>query len=359
MVVWNEEKRQAWAFIKETSTGGGLSTVDVVFPGAPFHLALAPERLRLMLLPYLSWVNNDTWSKVANPWSPQYLGLWPVADQRVSERGGQPIEETANQLLMLAAIAQRQQGNVTYLTPYRPILRTWAEYLNVSLPDPANQLCTDDFEGPEPHNANLAVKGIIGLTAYAVLLRFFGQDAEAARWDSQAAVYGREWMDLALDPVTADTGEGSLPHYKQRYDLNATWSSKYNLLWQYLLDTTAFPDSVRRTENAFYQTQANAYGIPLDNRNLFAKTDWLSWIAALAFDNATQQERIIDFIYQFAATSPDRQPFSDLYDTTTNRYNGVFIARFVMGALWALPLTTIHQQREQLPADVQRWAVED
>jgi hypothetical protein len=66
-----------------------------------------------------------------------------------------------------------------------PLLRGWADYLIASLPDPGNQLCTDDFEvalsfdssgsephsgilirvirrcaqGPSPHNVNLAAKG--------------------------------------------------------------------------------------------------------------------------------------------------------------------------------------------------------
>ena len=43
-------------------------------------------------------------------------------------------------------------------THTRGVLETWAEYLNASLPDPGNQLCTDDFEGPSPHNVNLALK---------------------------------------------------------------------------------------------------------------------------------------------------------------------------------------------------------
>ena len=38
------------------------------------------------------------------------------------------------------------------------MLKIWADYIVVSLPDPGDQLCTDDFEGPSPHNVNLAAK---------------------------------------------------------------------------------------------------------------------------------------------------------------------------------------------------------
>ena len=40
----------------------------------------------------------------------------------------------------------------------RSLLSTWANDTVASLPDPGNQLCTDDFEGPSPHNVNLAAK---------------------------------------------------------------------------------------------------------------------------------------------------------------------------------------------------------
>lgn len=51
---------------------------------------------------------------------------------------------------------------------------TWGDYLVSSLPDPGNQLCTDDFEGPSPHNVNLAAKGIVGLGAYSLILKIKG-----------------------------------------------------------------------------------------------------------------------------------------------------------------------------------------
>lgn len=56
---------------------------------------------------------------------------------------------------------------------YWPLLTSWANYLNASLPFPANQLCTDDFTGSSvsdycnltciigrlANNTNLAAKG--------------------------------------------------------------------------------------------------------------------------------------------------------------------------------------------------------
>ena len=40
----------------------------------------------------------------------------------------------------------------------RKVLLIWGDYIVASLPDPGNQLCTDDFEGRSPHNVNLAAK---------------------------------------------------------------------------------------------------------------------------------------------------------------------------------------------------------
>ena len=53
----------------------------------------------------------------------------------------------------------------------RDLLKTWADYLASSLPDPGDQLCTDDFEGVSPHNVNLAAKVGMKSQAIAVPLR--------------------------------------------------------------------------------------------------------------------------------------------------------------------------------------------
>ena len=332
VTVWNEQKKTPWVFIKEMSTGGAMSTVDVLFPGAPLYLAIAPETLKLMLWPIMSWSNNETSDKVTITWAPHDLGGYPIANADAAHQEEMPLEESGNMMLMLAVIAQRQAGDVNWLVPYQRILEEWAQFINSTLPDPNDQLCTDDFEGRSPHNANLAVKGVVALNAYAILLRYFGRFVEADTYDALAKQYAEDWKALAVDT------DGNLKHYKQRYDQASTWSTKYNLIFQYMLGTSAFTEDVRLDEGAYYQSQANTFGIPLDNRHSYQKSDWFSWMGALAFDKPDWQSAIIDYLYQFAHTSPDRQPFADLFDTQTNRLPGGFIARFVMGGLWSIPI---------------------
>jgi len=73
------------------------------------------------------------------------------------------------------------------------------------------RILADDFEGPSPHNANLAGKGIVGLGAYAKLLAMKGDAEGSARYFGVARDYALKWMKFASDPV------GSPHHYKLQY----------------------------------------------------------------------------------------------------------------------------------------------
>lgn len=44
------------------------------------------------------------------------------------------MEDSGHLLMMLAAIVQRQNGNVGYLSDFAPALLSWADYLNSALP---------------------------------------------------------------------------------------------------------------------------------------------------------------------------------------------------------------------------------
>lgn len=71
-------------------------------------------------------------------------GKWPVCDILSQEQEQMPMEESANMLMMLASVVQRL-NTTDFLQPYWNVMDIWAQYLNSTLPDPGNQLCTDDF----------------------------------------------------------------------------------------------------------------------------------------------------------------------------------------------------------------------
>ena len=193
------------------------------------------------------------------------------------------------------------------------------------------------------------VRGILGLASYSLLLNYSGDAVRGAAYMRSARGFAAQWLQMALD----DSGD----HYRLQFNLNNTWSTKYNLMWQGVLGLDLFPQSVADMEVKWYLSHAQPFGVPLDSRSAMVKCDWLSWAAAFA-SSSQDAQRLLDFVYAFADQSPSRSPFSDWYNSTTNRMIG-FTARPVMGGLYARTLIHEIQQQheaEQLPEHAQQDA---
>jgi Domain of unknown function (DUF1793) len=188
--------------------------------------------------------------------------------------------------------------------------------------DPERQLVTDDFTGPLAHNANLSVKAISALGAYATLCEMLGKKAEAASYRKVAQQYAQEWQRMAADGH----------HSRLAFDQPGTWSQKYNLIWDKLLGLNLFPAEVVRAEIAFYKTKQNAYGLPLDSRAQYTKLDWLLWTATLS-DNPADFDALFSPAYKFTNETPDRVPLTDFYQTDTGKHV-YFQARSVVGGVF-------------------------
>eukprot|EP01061_Rhynchopus_euleeides_P014586 TRINITY_DN25229_c0_g1_i2.p1 TRINITY_DN25229_c0_g1~~TRINITY_DN25229_c0_g1_i2.p1 ORF type:complete len:682 (+),score=226.46 TRINITY_DN25229_c0_g1_i2:39-2084(+) len=338
VTVWNSVENVVWVFMKEISSDGDVSTVDVLYPSAPALMYYSPEVMRLLLVPVMEYATQESVKygldvKYNLTWAPHHLGVWPVCDQTPESQEQMPVEETGNILLMIAVVAQLQ-GNVTWLAPYWTQLDSWATYLTTVLPDPGNQLCTDDFEGPSPHNANLAVKGIVSLGAYAALLKQKGDTSGADKWNTIAEGLAVQWVGNATDP--------SKSHTKLQYDLNGTWSQKYNLFFQYVMGITTIPEDVLTQELAYYDDMMNAYGIPLDVRSSITKVDWSFWCASMG--SQTQFLNTVEANYKWLQDTPQRVPWSDYIQTNSANRQG-FQARPVIGGIWSKVLLNQAQAR--------------
>ena len=311
-------------FSKENFSNGSIDTVDVTYPSSPFFLLFNPKLLRAQVQPILDYANMARWRF---PFAPHDLGRYPLANGQqygageASEEDQMPVEESGNMIIMVAAMA-RQDGDAEFVKRYWLLLSKWAAYLKDKGLDPENQLCTDDFAGHLAHNTNLSIKAIVALGAYAQLATLTGHREVAAQYGDLAHTFASRWAQMALD------GD----HYKLAFDRAGTWSQKYNLVWDHILELNLFPAEVTRRELAFYNTHSNEFGLPLDNRATYTKIDWLAWTASLT-GNKAGFEKLFDPAVHFADVSPSRVPLTDWYDTVTGKQVG-FQARSVVGGIF-------------------------
>jgi hypothetical protein len=315
-------------FPKENFSNGCISTVDVLYPSSPFFLFFNPALLEAQLKPVLEYSALPRWKF---PFAPHDLGTYPLADGQVygggelTEEDQMPVEESANMLIMMDALG-RAQGNQHLAEKYWPQLTKWADYLLTDGLDPANQLSTDDFAGHLAHNANLSIKAIEGIDAFAQMATKLGKKDIANQYSTSARQMAAQWAVMALD------GD----HYKLAFDKPGTWSQKYNLVWDMLLGMDLFPASVRKTEMAFYLQKLNQYGLPLDNRADYTKLDWELWTATLS-DEPGQFTALMDPIAKWLRETPTRVPLGDWYDTKT-AIALHFQARSVVGGVFVKAL---------------------
>jgi hypothetical protein len=312
-------------FAKENFSNGDIGTVDVLYPSAPIFLFFNPRLLEAQVRPVLAYAANP--SHWHFPFAPHDLGQFPLANGQnygggeKTEDDQMPVEESGNLILCVDAIARL--GHSTELAEtYWPQLTQWAMFLKQHGLDPENQLTTDDFAGHVTHNANLALKAIDALAAYADLARILHHESEAHEYEALAKSYASKWITLDR--------EGD--HFKLAYDSPGTWSQKYNLVWDKVLDFNLFPPSVRASEIAFYKTKLNKYGLPLDSRKTYTKLDWSLWTATLA-DMQSDFDALVDPIYLWTQETTTRVPLTDWYDTITGKQVG-FQARSVVGGLF-------------------------
>ena len=324
-------------FTKENSSNGCIATTDLIYPAAPQFLLFSPALAKGLVAPVMVYSTSERWKF---PFAPHDLGVYPQATGQVygggenstNEGDMMPVEESGNIMLLMLAIA-KMEGNTNFASRYWSQLTTWENYLEQYGKDPENQLCTDDFMGHLAHNANLSVKAILAVAAYGELCRMRGDKASADKYQKIAKDFAQNWMQVA--------GDGD--HSRLAFDKPGTWSQKYNLVWDKILGLNIFPASVAKQEVAYYKTQIQPYGVPLDSRTKLTKTDWSVWSATLA-DNKADFQTIVSPIYDYLNDTTKRLPFVDSY--TTNDKNsdgmrarpvigGVFIKMLDDPAMWA------------------------
>ncbi|ETW83902.1 hypothetical protein HETIRDRAFT_449514 [Heterobasidion irregulare TC 32-1] len=324
---WNTD--DVLVFMKEISSDGNVNTVDVIFPAWPAFLYASPALGRDLLLPLFEYQASGQYP---NKWSVHDMGAnYPKAlGHNDGKDEAMPLEESGNMLIMALSYTQKT-NDTSLITIYSSLLDQWTQFLIQEALIPANQISTDDFAGSLANQTNLAIKGIVGIRAMAEIARLLGDDTKSQNYSSIAASYVEQWQKFAL------SSDGK--HLTLSYGNDSSWGLSYNLYADKLLKLNLFPQSIYDIQSAWYQTVSKPFGVPLDTRHTYTKSDW-QMVAAAALSTSssdTTRDLLIDGVHAYAATSArgNSAPFGDWYDATTGAAEG-FRARPVVGGHLAL-----------------------
>ncbi|TVY68652.1 putative glutaminase [Lachnellula suecica] len=231
--------------------------------------------------------------------------------------------------------------------------KQWTGYLVREALIPSNQLSTDDFAGWLANQTNLALKGIIGIRAMAEISELVGETEDAKYFQNVSEVYIKKWHD-----EFAISRDGT--HAKLAYTWYGSWTTLYNLFADSLLcfhlpssssfsavngqkpfmdsklSKTAFVDEkVYKTQSDWYHNVRQRYGLPLDSRHLYTKSDWQFFAVAVASKQV--REEVVESIALWVNETSTDLPLTDLYDTEGDGgFPGIsFKARPVVGGHFA------------------------
>ncbi len=311
---------------KECNSNGCAATVDVSYPSTPMFLIYNPELIKGMMRPVYRFARSDDWRF---DFAPHDLGQYPLLNGQVYannhediEKWQMPVEECGNMLIMEANVAL-VTGNADFAGEHIEILEKWCEYLIKHGADPGHQLCTDDFAGHLAHNCNLSLKAIMGLQGMSMITQMLGEREKSAYYRKEAVKMAETWKKTAVNP------DGST---RLAFDKPDSYSMKYNMVWDKVWNSGLFGQDFMDAEIFDNMKHFNEYGMPLDSRADYTKSDWLVWTASMSSSDKIFEDYVAP-LWKAYDESPSRVPMTDWYDTISSRWVS-FRHRTVQGGLF-------------------------
>lgn len=295
------DAKNVLAFIKELSSNGNLNTVDVIMPAFPIYYVLDPDYIRLLLEPMMRYLATGRWHL---PFTIHDMGAhYPNATGHDDQKAEpMPIEECGN-LMVLALAYVRATGDTKWAAQYHNVIRPYADYLAGHSINIAEQLSSNDAAGPLANETNLAIKAAVGLKAFGELTGL----TEYSRFgDQHAELFYNQRLGT----------DDKKTHFVLQYPGHPeSWKTPYNLFPDILFNLKTFPRAAYKMGSRFFQSVRAEYGVALDNRQDWAKSDWNMWLAGI-LDRRTR-DQFVDDLWAYMTNGQHNWPFSDRYISTS------------------------------------------
>jgi len=229
---------------------------------------------------------------------------------------------------MALSYTQKTSDN-SLITKYQSLYDQFATYLSQNGLYVASQFSADNFNGQLANQTNLAVKSIVALRAASVIFQILGDNDKSQQYNSTASSFLGQWQKIAL--------ASDQSHYTLSYGNNTSWGLLYNLYADRLLNFNMFPLFVYETQTKWYASKLSNFGIQLDSRSPYTRTDWQLWTAATVTDDALRAN-MIGLVRKYAGSEGlNNDPFPDEYNSVNGQRNTVY-DRSVVGGHFALLL---------------------
>ncbi len=311
---------------KECFSNGCAATVDVSYPSIPMFLIYNPELVKGMMRPVYKFALSDAWQF---DFAPHDVGQYPLVNGQVYANNQKdilkwqmPVEECGNMLIMEANVALVTK-KTDFAEKHLDLLEKWCKYLIKYGADPGHQLCTDDFAGHLAHNCNLSLKAVMGLQGMSIITKMLGDEKKSAYYRTEAEKMAKNWLKTAVN------SDGTT---RLAFDRPNSYSMKYNMVWNKVWNCGLFTQEFMDAEISDNMKHFNKYGMPLDSRADYTKSDWLVWTASMASSDKVFADYIAP-LWKAYNESPSRVPMSDWYDTVSGKWVS-FRHRTVQGGLF-------------------------
>jgi hypothetical protein len=214
---------------------------------------------------------------------------------------------------------------------------------------------------------NLALKGIVGIKAFSELADLLDRPGDAEHYRNISETYVKKWEEYGY------SRDGT--HAKLAYDWYGSWTTLYSLYADAVLcfhpsltnsssepsdeqfaagnavaqkplsghksggrspiTSNFIPSHIYKKQSDWYAAVMQKYGLPLDSRHLYTKSDWEFEAAAVASKKVRSQ--ILDRVALWLNETVTDRPFTDLYVTEGDGgFPGPwFFARPVVGGHFA------------------------